>query len=366
MNLSLFWKLALFAGVVSAAVGAPNPHRGVVGAVYTMTNAPAGNEILIFNRRANGSLTPGGAVSTGGQGTGAGLGNQSGIALSQDERWLAAVNAASNDVSILAVRRDGLELSDRFSSGGLTPISVTIHRDLVYVLNEGGSGSISGLRIGRDGLLSPIPGSTQPLSGAGIDPAQIAFDPSGRVLVVTEKNTNRIVTYTVDRDGRANPPMTFDSEGPTPFGFSFGKRGELFVSEAAGGAPLASSASSYQVGLDGSLEVITSAASADATAACWLVVTQDGRFAYTTNPGNDTLSIYAIDFDGAISLLDTTDSGAGTGPLDAALTNNSRFLYTLNAGDGTIGGFHVGPHGELSPLDLDISGISGSNGLAAR
>ena len=249
------------------------------------------------------------------------------------------------------------------------------------MLNEEGAGNISGFRIERDGRLWPIPGSTQPLSGPGVDPAQIAFDPSGGVLVVTEKNTNRILTYTVDRDGGANPPTIHDSAGPTPFGFEFGKRGRLFVSEAAGGASFAGSASSYQLlpprtnrpytrrpdlHPDGLLEVITAAAPAEGSASCWLVVTNDGRFAFTSNTGSDSLSTYAIEFDGEITLQGTTSTGAGTRPLDVALTNSSRFLYVLNAGVGTLSGFRVETHGELAPIELDVSGLDGANGLVAR
>lgn len=41
-----------------------------VGAVYTMTNDPAGNAVLVFNRAEDGGLTAGGTFSTGGLGTG--------------------------------------------------------------------------------------------------------------------------------------------------------------------------------------------------------------------------------------------------------------------------------------------------------
>src|SRR5260221_11964539 len=52
----------------------------VAGAVYTMTNAPNGNAVLVFNQAADGTLTPGGTFPTGGLGTGGrepdfGLGN---------------------------------------------------------------------------------------------------------------------------------------------------------------------------------------------------------------------------------------------------------------------------------------------------
>ena len=110
-------------------------------------------------------------------------------------------------------------------------MSVTIHRDLVYVLNAG-SDNVSGFRLRPHGKLTPLVGSTRPLSGSGTGPAQVQFRPDGRVLVVTEKATNLIVTYAVDEDGRLGPPQLQASQGATPFGFAFGHRRQLFVSEA--------------------------------------------------------------------------------------------------------------------------------------
>ena len=368
--LALTILVGLSAGAPAATTEAANPDiaflRGVVGAVYTMTNDPVDNRIVIFHRLANGQLLPGGSISTGGQGTGQGIGNQASLALSPDHRWLVAVNAGSSDISVFAVRRHGLILVEREPAGGLTPISVAVASRHVYVLNEGGEGGISGFDLSPFGQLNPIPGSIQPLSGPGVDPAQIAFSLFGRVLIVTEKNTDQILTYVVDRDGAAGPPTVHESAGPTPFGFELGKRGHLFVSEAAGGADLASSTSSYRVRFDGSLERISEAVLAEGSAACWLVVTRDGRYAFTSNTANHTISTYEIGFDGEITLQGVTNTGEGTRPLDSALTPNSRFFYVLNSGDGTLGAYSVGSQGELEPLDLDIDGLDGANGLVAR
>src|SRR5262245_1266203 len=92
------------------------------GAAYTLTNEVAGNRVAIFRRAADGSLAAGGAVATGGTGTGTGLGSQGALALSKNGEWLYAVNAGSNDVSVLRVTAGWLELVQRISSGGTMPI----------------------------------------------------------------------------------------------------------------------------------------------------------------------------------------------------------------------------------------------------
>ncbi|HXV64686.1 MAG TPA: beta-propeller fold lactonase family protein [Vicinamibacteria bacterium] len=366
MNKRSFSVLACLCLFVATA-DAKERRRSFSGAVYTATNAPSGNEILIFDRLADGRLVPAGASGTGGLGTGTGLGNQGGLILTGDEKWLLAVNAGSDEISVFRVRRRGIQLVDVEPSNGSMPISLTEDDGLVYVLNAG-SDSITGFWLERDGNLSPISGSTRLLSGSGAGPAQISFDPRGKILVVTEKATNNIVTFEVGRNGLPGNAQVQDSNGETPFGFAFGKRGQLFVSEAFGGAPEASAVSSYDVGRDGEIETISASVGTTETAACWVVVTGDGRFAYTTNTGSGSISGYSIEFDGEIELLDddgrTGETGSGSSPIDMSIAG--RFLYSLNGGTGTIGVFRISHDGSLVRLPFASSLPAGVNGLAAR
>ena len=350
--------------------GSDQARHEVAGAVYTMTNASTGNSVLLFNRAADGTLTAAGSFPTGGAGTGRGLGNQSALVLSEDQRWLFAVNAGSNEISVFSVKRSGLELMDKVPSGGTRPVSLSVDQNLLYVLNAGGTDNITGFTVGRRGKLSPLPGSTRPLSGTGTAPAQVQFNPKGNVLVVTEKATNLIDTYIVGDDGLANGPIAQASAGVTPFGFAFDRRGRMYVSDAAGGAPGASSVSSYRVPSSGNLQAISPATATTETAACWVVISNDGRFAYTTNTGSGSISGYRVAKDGSLTLRDadgrTGDTGAGSAPLDMSLSRNGRYLYTLNSGNGTIGAFRVGSDGELAAF-AGVSGLpAGANGMAAR
>jgi len=345
-----------------------------IGAVYTMSNAAEGNSVLVFDRDLVGKLTPAGEFDTGGLGTGTGLGNQGGLIIDPANRWLFVVNAGSNEVSVFAIGQDDLTLVDRKPSGGDRPVSLTYSRNLLYVLNAGGgvgtADSITGFSVGADGGLTAIPGSTRPLSGADTGPAQISFNADGDVLVVTEKSTNLIDTFPVDSNGVAGPGNSHTSAGATPFGFAFGKRDQLIVSEAAGGAIDQGSVSSYRLGKDGSLAVISPSVGTTETAACWQIVTNDGRFTYTTNAGSSTISGYRIGFDGSLTLLDndgrTGNTGKNTGPLDMALSNDGRNLYTLNGQSDTIGVFGVKDKGGLAALNSHIDVPAPANGLAVR
>jgi 6-phosphogluconolactonase len=174
---------------------------------------------------------------------------------------------------VFSATEHGLTMTDREPSGGTMPISITLHKDMVVVLNAGGAANIASFRLTSRGSLLPLSGSTRALPG--LAPAQVSFAAHGSVLVVTQKNSNTIAVYKVE-DGDLSGPFSHASAGQTPFGFGISKMDILVVSEAAGGAPGASTVSSYEVEDSGQLRVITAALHAGQTAACWVAVTQNG------------------------------------------------------------------------------------------
>lgn len=153
---------------------------GTPNAVYVMTNqtAPDGNAVAVFSRAADGTLTPAGTFPTGGLGTGPTggviapgvdpLGSQGSLILSRDRTRLFAVNAGSNEISVLAVTRNGLRLVEKVASKGTRPVSLTLNRNLLYVVN--GEGTISGFTLSPVGGLTALGASTRSLIGARVRP----------------------------------------------------------------------------------------------------------------------------------------------------------------------------------------------------
>lgn len=354
-----------FIGAVLAvlAIAAPATAADDPGAVYALSNAASGNAVLVYDRAADGSLSYAGSFATGGVGAGAGLGSQDAIRVSGDGRIVLAVNAGSNSVSTFAIKSDGLELRDVEPSGGTRPTSVAEHNGVVYVLNAGNPNSISGFRVDARGSLTPIQDSTRTLAAAQTTPSQIAIAPSGDAIVVTERATSSIMTWPLDKDGVPGTGRVFASGGVAPFGFAFGHRDTFVVSNAAG----ATGASSYR--LDGStVEMATASLPSMRAAACWTVVTKDGRFAYVTNGGTGDVTGLALAQDGSISLLDPSGVTATVGgaAVDSALSNGSRFLYVRNGALAKIDAFRIGPDGALRSVGA-IGGLPATAaGLAAR
>ena len=356
---------------------ADDPKEGF-GAVYTLSNEEAGNHLVVFSRMPRGTLAPAGTVPTGGMGTGGGLHNQGALALSSEGDDLFAVNPGSNSISLFSLSGRRPRLKQVVPSGGQLPISVTVHEGLVYVLHSGGdpgvdgADSIVGFRLGRNGLKQLAP--PIPLSAPSTGPAQIGFTPDGKVLIVTERNTNNISTYQVDDKGIAHGPMVQPSSGMTPFGFSFTPRGQLIVAEAFGGAAGVSKVSLYDVADDGTLTVRTASLPTLQTSACWVTTTPNGRFAYTSNTPVGTLTGLKVGgAAGTLTLLNPQDgvtamtgpTGSGSAPTDGAVFDD-RVLYILNSGLGQIIAFDIHQDGMLTPLALVWGFPASATGLVVR
>ncbi len=353
-------------GVAGPAAAAPDSaawHDGAA-AVYTQTNAVDGNAILAFARHRSGRLVQIGAAPTGGLGTGAGLGSQGAVTLTPGGRHLLAVNAGSDSVTAFAVGRERrLHRLGTAGSGGDQPVSVTAHGRLVYVVNAGATPAVRGFRLDRHGL-HPIPGSIRRLPAGAAGPAQIGFTPDGRRLVVTLKASNRIDTLAVDALGRPGAVVSTPSAGTTPFGFSFDARGNVLVSNAAGGAAGASTVTSYRIRRDGRLGVLTGPVATGESAACWLVLTPDGRHAYTTNPASSTVSSLRVHH-GRLAVTAGAAARTGAGPIDAGFAPSGRTLYVLAGAGRAIEAFGVDRHtGALTPRDTVGDLPAGLVGLA--
>ena len=348
------WLVLALAFAVFEAV-APQAMAHERGALYTQTNDPAGNVVQRFDRGADGSLTPAGTFSTGGVGL-AGLGGRQGaVELSDDGRSLYAVNAGSNSVSAFRVGHRGTTLLGSVASGGVAPVSIDEHRGRVYVLNSGGTPSVSAYWRRWDGSLKAIPGGTRALTPGADGAAQVSVTADGRSLVVSERLANRLETLPLDAIGRPGAPVVTASSGAVPFGFGISQRGDIVVSEAG-----ASTVSSYRAARSGALRAVTASLPVGFGAACWVAVSPDGRHAYTGN-ASGSISGFAIGRDGTLTAIATTPMAA---PRDLDFDASGRYLQAIGA-TGQVSSFRVGRDGSLT-LAGTATAAAGITGAAAR
>src|SRR6516225_50663 len=240
----VFGLAAAAAMAIPASASASADASQVVGHVYVNDNTAGTNTIGVFDRHEDGRLTPAAepSVAAGGAGTGAGLASQGAIQISADGRFLVAVDAGSNQISVLQIGPGGslsLVRHGVVSSGGVLPVSVAVHGDLVYVANAGNSDSnYTGFRLNPQGHLRPIPHSTVALPG-GSQPGEVLFNGTGTKLAGTRVATSLIDSFTVRPNGRlaAAPGSPFPAQGLGPFGSEFRPTNpdQLFISNAHNG-----------------------------------------------------------------------------------------------------------------------------------
>ena len=348
----------------SAKINADLQNAGVQGAVFTETNAVAGNGVIAFARAVDGSLSYAGTFPTGGKGIGGAtdpLASQYALILSDNAKLLFVVNAGSNNISAFRVDGANLSLVGTTSSGGTLPTSLAIAHHTLYVLNAG-SNSVKGFDIGADGSLVPNAGASSALAAGAVGGAAVRASRDGKWLVVTEKGSKTIDVFPVSGNGALGVSVRSVSSGVSPFGFDFVNGDQIAVSEAGSGA-----ASLYDISKDGRLSVESASVSTHGQAApCWLIATTSGRFAYTANAGSGSISGYSIGAHGEMTLVSasgvTGSTGAGSTPLDLDLSRGDKYLYVLESGAGRIGAFAVGADGGLSPL-AGIGGLVANSGL---
>ena len=353
---ALVLGLAAAAAVAVPAVASASTSSNaspVVGHVYVNDNTKGTNTIGAFDQHADGTLTPeaGSPFAAGGAGTGAGLASQGAIQITRDGRFLIAVDAGSNQISVLRIGSDGslsLVRHGVVSSGGVLPVSIAVHGGLVYVANAGPADSnFTGFRLGFFGRLRPIPGSTVALSSTA-QPGDVLFNGDGSKLVGTLVGTSQVASFTVGFGGRltAAPGSPFKAEGLGPFGSEFRPTdpSQLFVSNAHNVGAGTGTVSAFADSGNGTLTSIGTSPFADnQTAPCWVEITSDGQFLFTVNTGSGEVSRYQIAPDGTLTLLGSTPVGrtGGLGAVDARLSPDGRYLFVDESRIGAVGTFAV-------------------------
>ncbi|MGH2460785.1 MAG: lactonase family protein [Chloroflexota bacterium] len=366
-----------------AAFAAPDAtaNRGSrpVGYLYVNGNAAGANLVAGFARAGDGSISPlpGSPIPVGGAGTGSALGSQGAIQLSATGRFLLAVDGGSNGISVSRIKRDGSlqpVAGSPFPSGGVTPVSIAVHDDRIFVANAGSGGSnYTGFILRPDGQLDPLAGSTFVVpDGAGI--GDVLLDSSGRHLIGIRVTTSLIDSLTVGPGGVLRPATgsPFPAQAPGPFGsvFARGRRRRLFVSNAHGGS-LKGSVSAFAIANDGALTPIAGSPYPNQqTAPCWVALAPDGRYLFTANAGSDSISSYRVNPDGSLTLVTSTGlrGGPGLGTFDLRLDPSGRFLYQVDGNKAEISVLAVsgGSLSELpaSPFSLGLPAGAAPSGIA--
>lgn len=338
-------------------------------AILVQTNDPNGNSIMAFQQRDDGTLKLAATYPTGGKGGRAAgaesdpLASQGSLVFDSKHQLLFAVNAGSNTISVFNASGDKLHRNQVVASGGSFPVSFALRDRLLYVLNAGLDGNVSGFRI-TDGQLRPLRDSTRSLGLANANPpfflsspAQVGFTPDGKHLVVTTKNNATVDVFSVNSNGLlSNQPVKNPVAG-VPFAFRFDADSRLVLVNA-----MPSSVGTYTINADNTLTARAAPVSNGQMAACWISTIRG--YDYITNTGSGTISQYRISSNGKVRLLDPTAASSIAGPID--MTTAGNFLYTQAGLSSTVEVFAVKGDGSLKLIQSQrVPGGASQEGIAA-
>lgn len=379
LGLAIMGVFALPGSAFAASGSSP-----VIGHVYLDGNTAGSNTIAAYDRHADGSLTPtpGSPFAAGGAGLDAGLGSQGAIQTTANGRFVLAVDAGSNQISVLRINRDGSLTQvpgSPVSSGGVKPVSIAVHGHLVYVANDGNattSANYTGFILTPSGRLVPLPDSTVDAPGAANDLGDVLFNSTGTHLVGTEVASSLIDSFRVDGLGYLHtaPGSPYAGQGLGSFGSAFRPTNphQLFVSNPHNVGNDVGTVSAYDVARDGELSSIGASPFADLqNAPCWVAITPDGQYLFAVNTGSGTVSRYSIDRGGNLTLLGSTpvNDNGGVGGTDPTISPDGRNLYINETAAHGVAEFaiHGGSLTELqgSPVSLP-TGVTASAGAASN
>jgi 6-phosphogluconolactonase (cycloisomerase 2 family) len=313
----------------------------------------------------------GSPYSSGGRGISGGDIDEQG-ALRVHGDFVLAVNPGSDSVAVFRRQAGGKLMpvpGSPFPSGGSHPLSLTAHKDLVYVANQAAAWgkpkhapNLAGFRLEPDGRLVSIPGSRIEFA-AGAGPAQVEFAPTGETVVVTSgfqgEDSSRIHSFHVQpngtlREGRNSPITPRGASGTV--GFSWSPTGDrVYVSNFRGSAITV-------FDIDRKTAAIAQIGDAfgDAEqAACWTAISADGRTLYVANFVSNSISVFDVQPKGRLVLLGTTKRRGGTSPdtKDIELSRDGKYLYAIGSGKSEVAVFKVGGDRMLTELAAGLSPV---------
>jgi 6-phosphogluconolactonase (cycloisomerase 2 family) len=296
--------------------------------------------------------------------------NPSYLAVSPSGRHLYAVHGDESEVSSFAVDRDTgtIRFLNRQSTQGKNPVHLAFDPSgrFLVVSNHIGA-SLAVLPVADDGSLLPL---TQrvPLSGP-IGPHRVEqkqskphfnpFDPSGRCVIVPDKGLDRVFSFRFEGGALIPAPSPFvvtrEGAGPRHVAFHPRKALAYVVNE------LDSTVTTYRLRPEsGALEPLQVLSSLPSTftgnsRAAGIAIDADGRTLYASNRGHDSIAVFRVDPGDGLLSFSGAEATLGRTPRFFTLSRDGRRLYALNEDTDSIVPFCIDPDsGRLAPTGQPV------------
>lgn len=278
--------------------------------------------------------------------------NPSFLALSEDKKFLVAINEVKNldnvgSVESYMVFEDTLILLNRQSSGGAHPCFVAVNEAGYVLAANYTGGNIGLLKLEEDGPLTDLLDVQQHAGHGSTDRQQAPhahsawFSPVDGSVISIDLGTNELWFSSIDADGKKLVPSTPEklalNPGDGPRHLTFHPNGKwIYVANE-----LSSSVTRIDRNKDGSYSMGPSISSLPAgysepNTCADIHISSDGKFVYTSNRGHNSIAVMGInEADGTLKLLGNKGCG-GEGPRNFALSPDEHFILVANQNTNSI------------------------------
>jgi 6-phosphogluconolactonase (cycloisomerase 2 family) len=276
---------------------------GQTDVVYVESNKADLNSVLAF-KNAGGTLTMINEFQTSGKGvfdTSLKLGpfdSDQAVVTNAERTVLYAVNSGSDSVAVFAIGKEGALTplaGSPFSSGGTNPVSVGISRDTAVVVNKAmdpsrpdlNQPSYASFALDPTGFFEAGPTSTAS-AAVGSSPSQADISSGKRLVFDAQFLGGHLQSFLVEHDGSLTSEAFLATPGKAlPLGlWAHPSQPILYV-----GFVTINKVGVYTFDATGNLHFVRSIASSGA-AVCWLRTNGAGTRMYSSNTGDNSISVY--------------------------------------------------------------------------
>jgi 6-phosphogluconolactonase len=248
------------------------------------------------------------------------------------------------------------------TDGGFTYVAI---HPAGYALGASyNGGSLSAFSLGADGMLGAESDSMD--FGAKAQTHCVGMTADGMHLLVPNKGNDEVAQLLFDggKISANTPPSVTSAGGAGPRHIAIHPNGKLaFVINE-----LNSTMTPYALAANGTLTRGTSVSTVPSNfsgmnTGAHVEVSPDGKFAYGSNRGHDSIVVFSIEqTSGALTLVQHQPSGGKT-PRDFDMDPYGRFIVVANQGDSKVAAFSIGDNGTLAPLGSPMSGPMGCSAV---
>ena len=301
------------------------------------------------------------------------------VVVNEDQTLLFAVNQGSDSVAAFRIQDNGgLEEVEGspFDSGGIAPSSLGISGDTLVVANKARDGvreleketpNYTSFKIADDGKLTQVEGSEVASKPASAPTSAVVPDRGGVVFGLEDGGPIRGMS--IDASGKLTEaegspvtasPTAFAEGTPPPKMFALGVRAHPTENFVYLTYPLAPALAVYRYDDTGKMTFVNSVPTAGAFLPCWIQITKDGRFLYTTSAFTNNVLAFDISNPTEPKQIQDLPFAEPGNAWNITLSPDDKFLFAITPravgavplGMGNIGHvMEIGPDGTLTELN---------------